>query len=110
MKEEKIKLKKIGKIFFYISINILYIINIFEIHGQLNFTSYTDKSKVGLYEQFSLIYSVNEDIKLWAPKVKPGGIISGHDINMLGVRMAVSMHSSQYEEGPDNIWFYKNNG
>ena len=54
--------------------------------------------------------SVNEDIKLWAPKVKPGGIISGHDINMLGVRMAVSMHSSEYEEGPDNIWFYKNNG
>ncbi len=71
-------MKKIGKIFFYISINILYLINIFEIHGQLNFTSYTDKSKVGLYEQFSLIYSVNEDIdKFTPPNLNDFIIISG---------------------------------
>jgi hypothetical protein len=32
---------------------------------------------------------VKEDISLWLPKVKPGGVIGGHDYDWSGVRLAV---------------------
>lgn len=33
--------------------------------------------------------SVRADIAAWLPKVKPGGILAGHDYNLPGVRAAV---------------------
>jgi predicted O-methyltransferase YrrM len=55
--------------------------------------------------------SVKEDLKLWFPKIKPGGIISGHDYNepSCGVRQAVdeffTFGAQCYEGG---CWiFYK---
>jgi len=51
--------------------------------------------------------AVDEDIRLWEPKVKKGGLVSGHDIDMLSVKMAVMNHNPQYEEGPDNVWYWK---
>jgi len=51
--------------------------------------------------------SVYEDIKYWAPKVKKGGIVAGHDIDFLSVRMAVQSHRVKYEETYDNVWFYE---
>ena len=32
---------------------------------------------------------VSADLKAWAPKVKPGGILAGHDLQMSGVMQAV---------------------
>jgi hypothetical protein len=50
--------------------------------------------------------AVVEDIKLWEPKVRKGGLVSGHDIDMLAVRMAVSQHNQEYNQAPDNIWYW----
>ena len=50
--------------------------------------------------------AVVEDIKLWEPKVRKGGLVSGHDIDMMAVRMAVSQHNSEYNQAPDNIWYW----
>ena len=50
--------------------------------------------------------SVSEDIKLWEPKVKKGCLVSGHDIDMIEVRMAVSQFNTDYKVGPDNIWYW----
>ena len=50
--------------------------------------------------------SVSEDIKLWEPKVNMGCLVSGHDIDMFEVRMAVSQFNMNCEVGPDNIWYW----
>lgn len=51
---------------------------------------------------------VNEDIKLYAPKVKDGGIISGHDFVHPPVRKAVEAMDTAYYTMPDSsIWVYK---
>ena len=49
--------------------------------------------------------SVLEDIKIWAPKVRKGGLISGHDINDPAVKKAVDEVFKNYKIGPDNIWY-----
>ena len=49
--------------------------------------------------------SVLEDIKIWAPKVRKGGLISGHDINDPEVKKAVDEVFKNYKIGPDNIWY-----
>lgn len=49
---------------------------------------------------------VVKDMNAWIPKVKKGGMISGHDINMLDVKMAVTSINLNYDIGPDNIWYY----
>ena len=51
-------------------------------------------------------HSVNEDIYLWKNKVKKGGMVSGHDIDLLQVRMAVSTHNTNFKIGPDNVWWW----
>jgi hypothetical protein len=48
---------------------------------------------------------VSNDITAWAPKVKVGGFVIGHDINMISVAMAVNMHYTNYEQADDNIWY-----
>lgn len=47
---------------------------------------------------------VMEDIQAWAPKVKPGGWITGHDAFIEGVRQAVVESFGDYKEYPDTSW------
>lgn len=50
--------------------------------------------------------SVVKDIKAWLPKIKSGGIISGHDFyNAPGVNKAVKELIPKFEISSDNIWF-----
>jgi len=51
--------------------------------------------------------SVLADIKNWAPKVKPGGYISGHDINMSSVKRAVKETVGNYNTAWDDVWYIK---
>lgn len=49
--------------------------------------------------------SVIKDLKAWVPKVKPGGLVSGHDIHFPGVLKAVSELIPDYEKtGIDHCW------
>lgn len=52
---------------------------------------------------------VKQDISLWWPKVRVGGILSGHDFNHKwpGVERAVaeSFDLMQVGVGPDSVWF-----
>ena len=34
-------------------------------------------------------------------------MVSGHDINMLQVRMAVQTCKTNFKEAQDNIWYYE---
>ena len=45
------------------------------------------------------------DIKAYSPKVNKGGILSGHDIDFLGVNKAVKELVKTYDVGPNNVWF-----
>jgi hypothetical protein len=50
------------------------------------------------------------DIKAWAPKVKPGGLISGHDYESPehpGVKQAVDEVCGQVKTGPGRTWFVR---
>lgn len=48
---------------------------------------------------------VREDITAWLPKVKPTGLICGHDINWKSVKAAVDDLLPGYLIGPDVVWF-----
>ncbi len=50
--------------------------------------------------------SVLKDLKAWVPKVKLGGLISGHDEHWPGVRRALNEILPGYKKaGIDNVWF-----
>lgn len=50
--------------------------------------------------------SVLKDLKAWLPKIKKGGMISGHDIGWSSVRSAVEHKIPDYQRaGHDNCWF-----
>lgn len=55
--------------------------------------------------------AVMEDIKAWVPKIRPGGMISGHDYKghprHAGVQKAVDEYFGPdgIETGPDLVWF-----
>ena len=49
--------------------------------------------------------AVIDDLTVWIPKVKRGGFITGHDINMLTVSIAVNSFYTEYSKGPDNVWY-----
>jgi predicted O-methyltransferase YrrM len=52
--------------------------------------------------------SVKKDIESWLPKVKKGGIISGHDyFNPCGVKQAVDEIFSDKVEFYDKCWFVR---
>lgn len=52
--------------------------------------------------------AVLEDMAAWAPKLKPGGTLCGHDIHLPGVKKAVEEKCIQYEEaGVDHCWLCK---
>lgn len=47
-----------------------------------------------------------EDIRLWSPKVKPGGMICGHDISWDPVKRAVDDSFAEYSVWEfDNVWW-----
>lgn len=50
---------------------------------------------------------VKQDILKYRPKLKSGGVLSGHDINFLGVNKAVNECVINYDVGPNNVWFTK---
>lgn len=53
-------------------------------------------------------YSVIRDINNWIPKVKKGGYIGGHDINISDVKKAVDeKFNSNYKTYPDTSWVVK---
>lgn len=55
--------------------------------------------------------AVMADLAAWIPKVKPGGIISGHDIHLSGVFKAVSEVLPDYiTTGVDHVWFCRKQG
>jgi len=54
---------------------------------------------------------VAEDLQLWAPKVRPGGIVSGHDIDWDGVNRAVQEHLAtipgvRLYRGDEKTWMF----
>lgn len=52
--------------------------------------------------------AVKKDIIAWYPKVRKGGIISGHDINLEGVKMAVSELLNGWKDTKiDHVWVYR---
>ena len=51
--------------------------------------------------------AVKKDIIAYTPKLKQGGIISGHDIDYPGVNEAVNELIENYDVGPNHVWFKK---
>lgn len=47
---------------------------------------------------------VRRDLRDWMPKVRPGGYVTGHDIDWPTVRGVVEEFFADYERGPDNVW------
>lgn len=48
--------------------------------------------------------AVRNDITVWSSKVKPSGMILGHDINWPTVKIVIDELCPSYEVGPDNVW------
>lgn len=48
---------------------------------------------------------VKADIEAWRPKVRSGGMIAGHDINMKSVRDAVSEVLGEHGTEDDHVWW-----
>lgn len=50
--------------------------------------------------------SVVRDILAWTPKVKPGGMVSGHDIHFPGVLKAINELIPNWKQaGIDHVWY-----
>lgn len=47
------------------------------------------------------------DIIHYRPKIRKGGILSGHDIDFPGVNKAVNELIVDFDVGPNNVWFIK---
>jgi hypothetical protein len=66
-----------------------------------------EASKMFKDEEFDFVYidadhshdGISQDLRLWYPKVRKGGILSGHDYhqNMIGVVMAVNEFCDEYK-------------
>ena len=52
---------------------------------------------------------VEDDIRVWYPKVKPGGIVGGHDFDKVGVHDAVLgfVKDNSYFSSKRDWWFVK---
>jgi len=51
--------------------------------------------------------AVKKDIKKFTPKLRPGGILCGHDIDYPGVNRAVNEMIPLYDVGPNFVWIKK---
>lgn len=52
---------------------------------------------------------VRADIAVWLPKVKPGGLLLGHDIHRISVRSAVNSFFDTFKEFDDYVWMIEKN-
>ena len=50
---------------------------------------------------------VKNDIIDYKPKIKLGGLLSGHDIDYPGVSQAINEQFNYYDVGPNYVWFLK---
>jgi len=51
---------------------------------------------------------VKHDIVMWAPKVRAGGLVCGHDINWPSVQRAVFERNPLYQtHEPERVWFWR---
>lgn len=50
--------------------------------------------------------AVKQDIADWLPKVKGGGLISGHDIDKFQVERAVRDMLPHFEVAPNAVWYW----
>lgn len=52
--------------------------------------------------------SVVKDIQAWTPKLKPNGMISGHDTHFVGVLQAINELIPEWKAaGMDHVWYAK---
>lgn len=52
--------------------------------------------------------SVIKDIRAWTPKLRPGGMISGHDTHFVGVLQAINEIIPEWKAaGVDHVWYAK---
>lgn len=51
--------------------------------------------------------SVKKDIIKYTPKLKPTGLLTGHDIDYPGVNKAVNEVIKNYDVGPNFVWIKK---
>lgn len=52
--------------------------------------------------------SVKKDIMAWTPKLKPGGLLSGHDLDHSGVEQAVNeLLTNVVDTGVNQVWYCK---
>jgi len=78
-------------------------------------TQFGDDTLDFVYIDANHSYSeVNQDIAGWTKKVRPSGIVSGHDYDLVDVRKAVNEYVSKYkyklnvtDEGNASWWFVK---
>eukprot|EP00929_Paragymnodinium_shiwhaense_P106029 TRINITY_DN71114_c0_g1_i1.p1 TRINITY_DN71114_c0_g1~~TRINITY_DN71114_c0_g1_i1.p1 ORF type:complete len:422 (-),score=122.14 TRINITY_DN71114_c0_g1_i1:81-1346(-) len=57
--------------------------------------------------------AVNDDITAWRPKVRPGGILSGHDFSWMFPTTAMAVYQATFAQGeertlhlaPDGVWW-----
>jgi predicted O-methyltransferase YrrM len=51
--------------------------------------------------------SVKKDILKYTPKLKKGGLLTGHDIDYPGVNKAVKELIKEFDVGPNFVWIKK---
>ncbi|CAE8609018.1 unnamed protein product, partial [Polarella glacialis] len=56
--------------------------------------------------------AVSDDIQAWRPKVRPGGILSGHDFSWMFPTVAMAVYKSTFDApdrtihlAPDGVWW-----
>jgi predicted O-methyltransferase YrrM len=53
--------------------------------------------------------AVKKDIEKYTPKLKKGGLLTGHDIDYPGVNKAVTELIKNFDVGPNFVWIKKDN-
>jgi hypothetical protein len=51
--------------------------------------------------------AVISDIAAWKPKVKKGGLLTGHDHSFHNVKKAIDIALPRYITGPDAVWVHQ---
>lgn len=46
-------------------------------------------------------------IRAYLPRIRPGGILAGHDVNWPTVKEALIECGIEYLTAPDNVWYYE---
>jgi hypothetical protein len=96
----------------------LFLKNIEPVKHIINPIRKPSREAVLMYEDASLNFvfidaahdyeNVCEDIKAWLPKVKPGGLLAGHDIAHPPIQQALKDVLKQgYRDIGEDVWIYK---